>query len=160
MKMRLLVAGLVIATFCSAARAQQPQPRGAALPSREWLAAYADYLAARNQANNFRWVALPQIRQGLANEQKLVDQEIAVLERRVAAYGQFLLVGEYSPAYTAAENYALALAEARQRRDLLRRDRIALMRTAPQQSQLHQIELVRSAMTLRALSTPAESAAR
>lgn len=122
----------------------------------ELIEAHHAYQLAQLRLQQYRFVELPRQRQLLNNQVRQSEAEIRVLRRRVRDYRPFLQVGRYSPARTAAENDRLALLAVEQQLKLLRTERINLMRYSRQNSQLYQLDVLRTAARVLELSAAAQ----
>ena len=135
---------------------------GGALPAPivvtpELVEAHHAYQLAQLRLQQYRFVELPRQRQLLDGQVQLSESGIRVLRRRLRDYRPFLQVGRYSPVRTAAENDRLALEAAELELKLLRTERINLMRFSRQQSQLRQLEVLRTAIRVQQLMAVAET---
>jgi len=115
----------------------------------ELIEAYQAYQLAQLRWQQYRLVELPRQRQLLDGQVRLLDSELQVLKRRWRDYRPFLLVGDYSPVRTAAENNRLTLQATEQQLKLLKNERINLMRFRRQHGQLYRLEVLRAATRVR-----------
>jgi hypothetical protein len=147
---QFVVAGcFVLSLSCAAAQAQETVAPGWQLTP-ELVEAYRDYAIARQQLIRYRQVTLPLKRQMLADATQQTQLELAVLNRRLADYRPFLVVGEYSPVRTAAENDFLTRNLTAQRLRQLQDEDIALMRFSGGTDELYQYDVLRAALRVRA----------
>jgi hypothetical protein len=147
--MRLLMACLLMLMSTELLRAQDMVGQGVPL-TLELVDAYREYAIARQQLVRYRRVILPMKRQAAADALQQTRLEIAVLNRRLRDYEPVLLVGDYSPVRTAAENDLLTRNLAAQRLRQLQDDDIALMRFSGETDEFYQYDVLRAALRVRA----------
>ncbi len=122
----------------------------------ELIEAHHAYQLAQLRWQKYRFHQLPLQRQSLDQQVRDSEAAIRVLKRRLRDYRPFLQVGRYSPVRTAAENDELALQTLEQELSLLRTERINLMRFSRQNSQLYQLDVLRTAARVLQLSAEAQ----
>lgn len=160
MRTMLWAVGLLIALLVTPvvqAAEEKPEPvAGEPLPAPivltpELIEAHHDYQLAQLRLQKYRFQELPRQRQLLDQQVRLAESELRLLRRRVRDYRPFLQVGRYSPARTAAENDRLALLTVEQELELLRTERINLMRFSRQNRQLYELDVLRTAAKVLAI---------
>jgi hypothetical protein len=140
---------LILALSSSVAYSQETVATGWQLTP-ELVDAYREYAIARQQLIQYRQVTLPLKRQMITDATAQTRLEIAVLNRRLRDYQPFLVVGDYSPVRTAAENDLLTRNAAAQRLRQLQDADIALMRFSGESDELYQYDVLRAALRVRA----------
>lgn len=160
----LFVASVAAPQSSQAEEVETEVVQGEALPAPivltpELIEAHHAYQFAQLRWQQYRFQELPQKRQLLDQQIRSSEAAIQVLKRRIRDYRPFLQVGRYSPVRTAAENDRLALLTVEQELKLLRTQRINLMRFQRQNSQLYQLDVLRTASRVLQLSAEAQQAA-
>jgi len=165
MRCLLLTVGLLIASLSCDAVVQADQApeqvTGETLPApivitAELVEAHHAFQLAQLRWQKYRFVELPRQRQLLDDQVRLAESEVRVLRRRLRDYRPFLQVGRYSPVRTAAENNRLSLQAVEQNARQLKNEQINLMRYSWQNSQLYQLDVLRTAARVRAIMTAAQ----
>jgi len=154
----LNAAGLLFASFfavgISLAEEIPEEVHAVAVPAAivitpELVEAHHAYQLAQLRLQQYRFVELPRERRLLDDQVRLAESEIRVLKSRVRDHRPFLQVGQYSPVRILAENDRLALQATQQLLRQVKDERINLMRYSHQNSQLYQLDVLRTVARVR-----------
>jgi len=122
----------------------------------ELIQAHQEYQLAKLRMHEYRFVTLPRQRRNFDDQIKFAKAEIAMLQRRLRDFRPFLLVGEYSPVRTAAEEHGLALLDAKQQLGRVKDQQAGLLRLTRQRNQLYQLDVLQAATRLALARRTAE----